>query len=85
MMKLEIIFFKITFLFSVFVCHRCYLHNEFMDSYVKLNATWTAQDYGKPGLPSDVEGKFWETNLSQFYVNADDECSFAMKLNFEKL
>ena len=58
--------------------------NEFMDSYVKLNATWTAQDYGKPGLPSDVEGKFWETNLSQFYVNADDECSFAMKLNFEK-
>ena len=53
-----------------------------MDSYVKLNATWTAQDYGKPGLPSDVEGKFWETNLSQFYVNADDECSFAMKLNF---
>ena len=57
--------------------------NQFMHSYVKINATWTSQDYGKPGLPSDVEGKFWETTLSEFYVKDGIECSFAFKLNFE--
>ena len=57
--------------------------NEFMKSYVKLNATWTTQDYGKPGLPEDVLDKFWETKLEEFYEKNDAHCSFALKLAFE--
>ena len=58
---------------------------EFMNSYVKLNATWTTQDYGKPGLPEDVEGKFWETHLEEIYVKNGAQCSFALKMAFEKV
>ena len=56
-----------------------------MNSYVKLNATWTTQDYGKPGLPEDVEGKFWETQLKEIYVKNGAQCSFALKMAFEKV
>eukprot|EP00928_Gymnodinium_smaydae_P036212 TRINITY_DN25336_c0_g1_i1.p1 TRINITY_DN25336_c0_g1~~TRINITY_DN25336_c0_g1_i1.p1 ORF type:complete len:743 (-),score=75.20 TRINITY_DN25336_c0_g1_i1:191-2419(-) len=58
--------------------------NAFFSQYCKSNASWVQLDYGKPGLPSDVKGKFWMPSLSGLSVRqSDNQCSFLMNVNYE--
>ena len=56
---------------------------SFFSQYCKSNASWVAHDYGKPGLPNDVEGKAWHTALDEIWVSPDS-CRFAIRSSFPK-
>lgn len=48
------------------------------------NASWVQHDYGKPGLPKEVLGKFWKPALQRLYVrNASKSCSFLLQTTYE--
>mmetsp|Transcript_43781 Transcript_43781/g.76864 ORF Transcript_43781/g.76864 Transcript_43781/m.76864 type:complete len:807 (+) Transcript_43781:83-2503(+) len=55
----------------------------FFSSYTKINADWVDHDYGKPGLPFDVEGKVLTPFLNTLYLKRDgDFCSFVLHTSF---
>ena len=73
---------------------------DFLKGYcgTKWNSSWLQHDYGKPGLPADVEGKFWSPSLQELHVKrsigakwqspqsgkgAGTECSFLLRTSFE--
>ena len=41
---------------------------SFFGQYCKSTASWVQHDYGKPGLPSDVQGRLWNTTLTRLFV-----------------
>merc|ERR1712086_175554 len=48
------------------------------------NSSWIQHDYGKPGLPYDVQGKVWTPELKDLYVKEDaDGCSFLVNSAFD--
>eukprot|EP01052_Picozoa_sp_SAG31_P025252 SAG31_NODE_2203_length_6199_cov_6.619836_5_plen_269_part_00 len=59
---------------------------QFFGEYCKSNAGWVQHDYGKPGLPADVEGKIWTTTMRGLWVRQDKasgNCSFVAETAFE--
>lgn len=56
---------------------------NFFSEYTKINADWVNHDYGKPGLPLDVEGKVLTPVLNSLYFRRDvDFCSFVLHTSF---
>ena len=61
----------------------------FLANYCHSNATWIQHDYGKPGLPEDVEGKIWRPALKSLSVkpavveSIDSGCSFVLETAFD--
>ena len=45
---------------------------DFLKGYCgsKWNSSWLQHDYGKPGLPADVQGKLWSPSLQELYVKS---------------
>ena len=67
----------------------------FFATYCKSSAGWVQHDYGKPGLPDDIEGKVWPTSMTALYVKAasgagtdadgSGTCSFRIKSAFDPI
>merc|ERR1712086_324843 len=57
---------------------------DFLGEYCTQNSSWIQHDYGKPGLPYDVQGKVWTPELKDLYVKEDaDGCSFLVNSAFD--
>eukprot|EP01043_Picozoa_sp_COSAG02_P060900 COSAG02_NODE_8059_length_2728_cov_2.497528_2_plen_345_part_00 len=62
--------------------------SNFLENFCHSNASWIQHDYGKPGLPPDVQGKIWVPSLKALFASEghDDhgrQCSFLLQTAFE--
>jgi len=57
---------------------------SFFSQYCKSKAGWVQHDYGKPGLPKDVKGKFWLPSLASLHLNESaNGCSFILETTYD--
>eukprot|EP00041_Stephanoeca_diplocostata_P034203 m.1150901 g.1150901 ORF g.1150901 m.1150901 type:complete len:780 (+) comp24479_c0_seq2:116-2455(+) len=64
---------------------------SFFAQYCKSTAGWVQHDYGKPGLPADVQGNNWSTALVGLWTKPADastgdagNCDFVAQLAFDE-